>query len=811
MPDDTSTRFINLMGPAGSSGRIEGKIIDRTAAVGDGAENVNVSLVKKGAGTWTIATKTGNRDDFHQLNTVVEQGTLAVESNGADVGELWSRTIEVRSGAVLDISTFSNYSLQVVSDPDNSLPTVTGDEVGQEIKGAGTINIGSGTLRAYEDSIVTPGDSIGALNITGNFNYSTFSELGTGRWNYELSSTTTPASNDRVVVSGTATIDAGDSNDAINLYITPVQGALANGDYALVQASSVTGTATNSNYNIRVRDAQGNNIAPGMRQTLAVSNSATAVNLNVGGSAANLTWAGTSGSAWDVQTTGNWTGAGGPLFYQLDNVTFGNVANKNVTISTNVAPGTVNFSGGTGSTYTVTGSGGMTGFAPVNINSGTVKLQNTGNAYAGTTTVAASARLETVSASMGGMVVNGILAVTGNVASTLIDNFNDGNITEYTTYTVLDQIGTLTTVGPPDDVVFSSTGTAITANGAQSGNPAPEQAIALRAQSLAVGETLVVDTHFNTDSGTFQTVGIAVADSTVQVDLPAGNANADIRKSYLFTGMRLGEAVDGNDARNFKSDGTISAALGAGSVGTVSQLWITRTAAGDYVSGYSKDNMSTRVATATHSGMDWTPDSVGFYADIRGVITPNIGNMDNLRLAGQINKLQVNGDLTLGSSGVIELDLAQDAYDQIAVTGSALLQGAINVSLDTSGYLALGVGQTFTILTAAGGITNAGMTLSLPANFSSQIVNSTSLVLTYGLPGDYNGNGIVDGADYVVWRKTSTDPNGYTIWRQNFGAGGGSGAGAGGNPGAVPEPGTVIMMLFGCCAAAICGRPQRRS
>ena len=32
--DDTSTRFFNLSGPAGSSGRVEGKIIDRTGAAG---------------------------------------------------------------------------------------------------------------------------------------------------------------------------------------------------------------------------------------------------------------------------------------------------------------------------------------------------------------------------------------------------------------------------------------------------------------------------------------------------------------------------------------------------------------------------------------------------------------------------------------------------------------------------------------------------------------------------------------------------------------------------------------------------------
>ncbi len=122
--------------------------------------------------------------------------------------------------------------------------------------------------------------------------------------------------------------------------------------------------------------------------------------LNVSGTSANLNWAGTAGSAWDVKNTNNWSG-GDTQFSQLDKVTFGNVANKNVTVNESVAPGSVTFNGGGGSTYTVTGTGGMTGFGPVNVTSGTVKLNNSGNAYAGTTTIASDARLEMNTASTG--------------------------------------------------------------------------------------------------------------------------------------------------------------------------------------------------------------------------------------------------------------------------------------------------------------------------------------------------------------------------------------------------------------------------
>ena len=66
------------------------------------------------------------------------------------------------------------------------------------------------------------------------------------------------------------------------------------------------------------------------------------------------------------------------------------------------------------------------------------------------------------------------------------------------------------------------------------------------------------------------------------------------------------------------------------------------------------------------------------------------------------------------------------------------------------------------------------------------------------LPGDYNFDGTVDAADYVVWRKGgSPHPNtqgDYNDWRSNFGSGGpGSGTSLA-RSAAVPEPATVIVV-----------------
>ena len=60
--------------------------------------------------------------------------------------------------------------------------------------------------------------------------------------------------------------------------------------------------------------------------------------------------------------------------------------------------------------------------------------------------------------------------------------------------------------------------------------------------------------------------------------------------------------------------------------------------------------------------------------------------------------------------------------------------------------------------------------------------------------GDFNHDGIVDAADYVVWRKTDGTPAGYNIWRANFGQPSGSGSVASANA-TVPEPTALVMLI----------------
>jgi hypothetical protein len=77
-----------------------------------------------------------------------------------------------------------------------------------------------------------------------------------------------------------------------------------------------------------------------------------------------------------------------------------------------------------------------------------------------------------------------------------------------------------------------------------------------------------------------------------------------------------------------------------------------------------------------------------------------------------------------------------------------------------------------------------------------------------GTPGDYNADGKVDAADYVMWRSSvntaailpndttpgSVDDSDYDVWRANFTSPPASGAGSV-NPAVVPEPVVLVELL----------------
>jgi hypothetical protein len=85
---------------------------------------------------------------------------------------------------------------------------------------------------------------------------------------------------------------------------------------------------------------------------------------------------------------------------------------------------------------------------------------------------------------------------------------------------------------------------------------------------------------------------------------------------------------------------------------------------------------------------------------------------------------------------------------------------------------------------------------------------------TSSLLADYNRDGKVNAADYVVWRKTGNTQAGYDAWRANFGrtlsAGGASALPSAGPLPAVPEPTAEVLLALAAVALGLYRIRRRR-
>jgi hypothetical protein len=170
-------------------------------------------------------------------------------------------------------------------------------------------------------------------------------------------------------------------------------------------------------------------------------------------------------------------------------------------------------------------------------------------------------------------------------------------------------------------------------------------------------------------------------------------------------------------------------------------------------------------------------------------------------------------------------------YDSLTVAGSVSLSGALDVAL-VNGFVPSS-GQSFNILTAAGGIDGTFDTTHLPALAGGLYFNlaytPTAINLSVaGILGDYNKNGIIDASDYVLWRKTVTqsgpalaadgnnnghiDSADFDIWRTNYGAQAAASGTTLPGPGTIPEPTSLLLILIASASFALHARcPTFRS
>jgi hypothetical protein len=79
------------------------------------------------------------------------------------------------------------------------------------------------------------------------------------------------------------------------------------------------------------------------------------------------------------------------------------------------------------------------------------------------------------------------------------------------------------------------------------------------------------------------------------------------------------------------------------------------------------------------------------------------------------------------------------------------------------------------------------------------------------LPGDFNQDGAVDAADYVVWRRSGGTQGAFQTWRANFGrsADNGSATSIASSP-AAPEPASLVLVLCALAWRSTTRQPSNR-
>jgi len=195
----------------------------------------------------------------------------------------------------------------------------------------------------------------------------------------------------------------------------------------------------------------------------------------------------------------------------------------------------------------------------------------------------------------------------------------------------------------------------------------------------------------------------------------------------------------------------------------------------------------------------------------------------------------VNGNYVQTAAGTLVVDLGGvhvGEFDRLEIRrGGATLAGGLQVSL-LDDFLPP-VGSVFEILWAENNLSGAFDPLltvfpPLPGrqwNLIQRRGTITLEILSALLIGDYNDDGMVDAADYIIWRKNlganitlpNEDPNqtqgwvtieDYAVWKAHYGDSNLGSGGGGLTTSTVPEPATLLMLVL---AATCCSNLRRRA
>ena len=119
---------------------------------------------------------------------------------------------------------------------------------------------------------------------------------------------------------------------------------------------------------------------------------------------------------------------------------------------------------------------------------------------------------------------------------------------------------------------------------------------------------------------------------------------------------------------------------------------------------------------------------------------------------------------TRGTPLSFSIAAATDA-DVVNGSPSALVYSVDNPPADSSFDA---ITRTFSWTPTASGVFPVIFKVTDGTTTTSQTIN-----INVALAGDFNGDNVVDAADYVVWRKSGGSQSAYDLWRANFGHTGG--------------------------------------
>jgi uncharacterized protein YjbI with pentapeptide repeats len=169
-------------------------------------------------------------------------------------------------------------------------------------------------------------------------------------------------------------------------------------------------------------------------------------------------------------------------------------------------------------------------------------------------------------------------------------------------------------------------------------------------------------------------------------------------------------------------------------------------------------------------------------------------------------RITVDQHFAMSAGGNLRIEFEGDAWDSTIsfAPGIAVARGGtLELTFAPDVNLATQIGRTINLFNWMGVAPTGAFAVSSPYTWNLSGLYTTGDVVLTGVPplamGDFNNDGIIDAADYVVWRKTNGTQDAYNVWLTHFGTSLGNGAYASGTTGVftVPEPAALFLLLLG--------------